>query len=74
MKRYRKTGQILAEPYTPVKGEFFDPPVSVAEIDFEEFHGDDPHGMIAQDPENERDRWYISRRYFAENYEEVDDD
>ena len=28
-------------------------------------------GVIAQNPENENDKWYINRKYFEENFEPV---
>lgn len=30
-----------------------------------------PGGMIANDPSNPDDKWYISEKFFKENYEEV---
>jgi len=62
MKEYRKIKNILARPY--VKGEDLTG-VSVSDRD-------DPEtdmGMIAQDMENENDKWYINRNFFEENYE-----
>ena len=61
-KRYRRTNVAEMRPY--VKGEDLTG-ISVSEQD-------DPEtdmGMIARNPKNHSDKWYISRAYFEENYE-----
>lgn len=35
---------------------------------------DDPEtdmGMIARNPENHKDQWYVARKYFEDNFEEI---
>jgi len=27
-------------------------------------------GMIARNPENHKDQWYVARKYFEDNFEE----
>jgi len=29
-------------------------------------------GMIARNPKNHKDQWYVARQYFEDNFEEVD--
>lgn len=62
-KSYRKRSVTLMRPY--VGGEDLTG-ISVSEID-------DPAwgGMIAMNPSNHADRWYVSEKFFADNYEEV---
>ena len=64
MKAYRKKGTTPMEPWTPTFNMFG---VSVSE-------GDTPGegGMIARDPKNPSDRWYVAKAYFEEHYEEAD--
>lgn len=40
--------------------------ISVAKVD-------DPKndmGMVARNPQNHKDQWYVARKYFEENFEE----
>jgi hypothetical protein len=67
VKEYKKKGTILARPY--IKGENL-AGVSVSERD-------DPEndlGMIAQNPKDEKDRWYINSEFFRDNYETLNCD
>lgn len=38
--------------------------------------GDTPElgGMIAQNPTNPKDKWYVSKKFFEENYEPIADE
>lgn len=58
---YRKKGVTKMRPY--VNGESLEG-VSVSEVD-------DPSqgGMIACDPDNDADKWFVSKDYFDKNYE-----
>ena len=41
--------------------------ISVADVD-------DPKndmGMIARNPKNHKDQWYVARKYFDDNFEEI---
>lgn len=66
-KKYRRTGLSEMRPY--VKGEIFksDQPISISPVD-------DPEtdmGMVARNPKNHNDQWYVARKYFEDNLEEV---
>lgn len=43
--------------------------VSVAECDTPELGG-----MIAVNPDDKSDRWYVAKKFFEDNYELVDDE
>jgi hypothetical protein len=63
-KQYRRKGLSEMRPY--VKGEDLTG-ISVSATD-------DPPldmGMIARNPKNHADRWYVARKYFYDNLEEV---
>ena len=62
-KYYRKIGMQPMRPYIP--GESLDG-ISVNKEDTPELGG-----MIAENPENEEDRWYVAKVFFEENYEQV---
>jgi len=64
MKLYRKTGLISAIPWTP-DTDMTRVSVSPADRDLPSLEG----GMIACNPVNPDDRWYIAPTYFAKNYE-----
>ena len=61
-QRYRRTGIALMRPYEP--GE------DLTEISVS--GEDDPAsdlGMIAVNPDNPSDQWYVARAYFDKNFE-----
>jgi hypothetical protein len=64
MKNYRKKELQPMEPWTP---DYDMTGVSVWE-------GDTPEvgGMIAQNPKDATDRWYVAKAFFLENYELVE--
>jgi hypothetical protein len=64
-REYRKSGITLMRPYEP--GEDLSG-VSVSDED-EPQQG----GMIARNPANPDDKWYVAKEYFEENYVPVDD-
>ena len=61
-KQYRRTGLSEMRPY--VKGEDLSG-VSVSSED----HPEDDMGMIARNPKNHADQWYVARKYFEDNLE-----
>lgn len=60
-KNYRKKNVQPMRPY--IEGEDMTG-ISVAECDTPE-----PGGMIAVDPENPVDKWYVAKDFFEKNYE-----
>lgn len=63
-KQYRRTGLSEMRPYIP--GESLDG-VSVSGTDTPE-----EGGMIARNPKNHADQWYVAKTYFEENLEAVE--
>lgn len=62
-KQYTRTNIAEMRPY--VKGENL-APISVSPED-------DPltdMGMVARNPKNHKDQWYVARAYFEDNFEE----
>jgi len=64
-KVYKRKGSIEARPY--VDGEILASKVSVSEADrqLSTLIG----GMIARNPDNHDDQWYINEAFFKKNYE-----
>ena len=60
-KEYKRKGLSEMRPYVP--GEDLTH-ISVSETDTPE-----PGGMIARNPTNHADQWYVSKAYFEENLE-----
>ena len=62
--KYIRSNVAEMRPYVP--GESLDG-ISVSACD------DPPsdHGMIARNPRNHADQWYVARRYFEENFVEL---
>lgn len=65
-KQYRRTGLSEMRPY--VVGEDMTG-ISVSETDTPE-HG----GMVARNPKNYEDQWYVAKKYFDDNLELVSPD
>lgn len=63
-KQYRRKGLSEMRPY--VQGEDLTG-ISVNKED----NPETDMGMIARNPNNHNDQWYVSRKYFEENLEEV---
>jgi|SaaInl8_150m_RNA_FD_contig_21_1042084_length_827_multi_28_in_0_out_0_1 hypothetical protein len=63
-KRYQRTGYAEARPYEP--GEDLSN-VSVSDVDNPKT---DTGGMVARNPENHNDQWYIAGDYFEQNFSE----
>jgi len=63
-KKYTRKGFSEMRPYLP--GEDLSK-VSVATVDTLE-----KGGMIARNPKNHKDQWYVAKKYFEENLELVD--
>jgi len=64
-KPYRKMASQMMRPY--IVGE------STAGISVSDDDMPEDGGMIAIDPKNPRDQWYVSKDFFVKNYEEVTD-
>lgn len=64
-RKYRRINVAEMRPY--VAGEDLTS-ISVAETD------DPPTdmGMIARNPMNHNDQWYVARQYFEDNFEEIE--
>lgn len=63
MKQYRKKGTQGMYPWTPLQDMDH---VSVSAEDTPE-----AGGMIAVNKDNPKDRWYVAKQFFDDNYEEV---
>lgn len=63
-KEYRRKGLSHMRPY--VKGEDLSG-ISVSKEDRPETD----MGMIARNPKNHEDQWYVARQYFEDNFEEA---
>lgn len=63
-KKYRRTALSELRPYIP--GEDLDA-ISVSNIDKPE-----KGGMIARNPNNHKDQWYVEKQYFEDNLEPAD--
>lgn len=64
-KKYRRTNIAEMRPY--IKGE----DLSIISVSKE----DDPNndmGMVARNPKNHKDQWYVARKYFEDNFEQID--
>jgi hypothetical protein len=61
-KQYRRKGLAEMRPY--VIGDDLEH-VSVSETD----NPDEDMGMIARNPKNHHDMWYVARKYFEDNFE-----
>lgn len=66
-KRYRRTNIAEMRPY--VLGEDLTH-ISVAEVDTPE----QDMGMIARNPDNHKDQWYVARAYFEKNFEPIEEE
>lgn len=62
-KRYRRKGHAEMRPY--ILGEDLTG-VSVSDVDKPKTD----MGMIARNPKNHNDKWYVARKYFEDNFEE----
>ena len=63
-KSYRRANTAEMRPY--ILGEDLTN-ISVADVD-------DPKndmGMVARNPKNHKDQWYVARQYFKDNFEEI---
>jgi hypothetical protein len=64
-KRYRRTGLSEMRPYIPGESLIF---ISLSAADIPEFGG-----MVARNPQNHEDQWYVSKQYFLDNLEPVEE-
>ncbi len=65
-RKYRRTNVAEMRPYVPDEDLVG---ISVSEEDCPEAD----HGMIARNPSNHADQWYVARAYFYENFERCSD-
>lgn len=65
-KNYRKKGLQPMRPYIP--GE------DLTSISVNKEDTPEEGGMIAVNPMNQEDRWYVAKDFFNNNYEEVADE
>jgi len=63
-KKYRRTNIAEMRPY--IEGENLHN-ISVSDVDYPRID----MGMIARNPKNHKDKWYVARKYFEENFEEI---
>ncbi|MGN6212450.1 hypothetical protein [Parafilimonas sp.] len=63
-KQYKRKGLSEMRPY--IKGEDLTG-VSVSKED----NPETDMGMIARNPKNYEDKWYVARKYFEDNFEEA---
>lgn len=63
-KKYKRKGLSEMRPY--VKGEDITK-ISVSPED----NPEEDMGMVARNPNNHADQWYVARKYFEDNLEEV---
>lgn len=63
-KKYRRTNIAEMRPY--IQGENL-AGISVSKTD----NPETDMGMIARNPLNHDDQWYVARQYFEENFEEI---
>ena len=59
---YRRKGLAEMRPYVPGESLGF----SVNPVDTPELGG-----MVARNPKNHEDQWYVAKQYFEDNFEEV---
>lgn len=64
-RKYRRTNIAEMRPY--FLGEDLTG-ISVADVD----NPKEDLGMVARNPKNHKDQWYITKRYFEDNFEELD--
>lgn len=64
-KQYRRTNVAEMRPY--IHGELLEC-ISVSDVD------DPPNdmGMVARNPQNHSDQWYVARKYFEDNFAELE--
>ena len=69
-KNYRRKGLATMRPYIPGENmsgiSVSDADLKTMREDIEEFN----RGMIARNPENHADQWYVAGQYFENNFEE----
>lgn len=65
-KKYRRTNIAEMRPY--VLGEDMTG-ISISDVDRPE----SDMGMVARNPDNHADQWYVARKYFEDNFEEYHD-
>lgn len=67
-KQFRRKGVVELRPWVPSDAE--NKKISISQADVAEIQKGAP-GMVARNPDNHEDMWYVSREYFLKNYEEA---
>ena len=66
---YRRKGLAEMRPWTPEDGDR----IALTQAGISVPEGDEPEegGMIARDPQDHIDQWYVSKKDFKEKFEDV---
>lgn len=71
-KKYQRLGEVEARPWTAAEAkewrETAKSLVSINDVDLVLAGMPDPVGMVARNPANHTDQWYIAPKYFAAHY------
>ena len=63
-KKYRRTNIAEMRPYIFKEDNKY---ISISGVDCP----DNDMGMVARNPQNHKDQWYVARKYFEDNFEEI---
>jgi len=63
-KKYRRTNIAEMRPYVFREDNKY---ISISGVDCP----DNDMGMVARNPKNHEDQWYVAREYFKDNFEEI---
>jgi len=63
-KKYRRTNIAEMRPYVFKEDNRY---MSISDVDCSDYD----MGMVARNPKNHKDQWYVARQYFKDNFEEI---
>ena len=63
-KKYRRTNIAEMRPYVFREDNKY---ISISGVDCPDYD----MGMVARNPKNHKDQWYVARQYFKDNFEEM---
>ena len=63
-RKYRRTNIAEMRPYVYGEDNKY---ISISGVDCP----DNDMGMIARNPKNHKDQWYVARKYFEDNFEKI---
>ena len=63
-KKYRRTNIAEMRPYIFKEDQKY---MSISGVDSPDYD----MGMVARNPKNHKDQWYVARKYFEDNFEEI---